>query len=159
MFGVRVGAVAVVVVAVSGVCGAPDAVARQRLDLCGGSGHTHVVKRYSRGAARLPLRCGTATWGYRHITHRWNAAFDREIALTIARGDVVQDLQGDGGSAIYALFDRRCKELFRVIYNGGAYRGTGVRPQGIITAYYRTSANVRLRAPERRRPCAIYQDI
>jgi hypothetical protein len=50
----------------------------------------------------------------------------------------VTDLQQDGGSAIYALFNNRCTELFRVIYNGRAYRGNGVRPQGVITAYYRT---------------------
>jgi hypothetical protein len=100
---------------------------------CNNHAYTYVVKNYSRGAARLPLRCGTSTWGFRHITHRWDAAFDSSIALTIARGEVVNDLQQDGGSHIYALFNDRCTELFRVIYNAGAYRGNGVRPQGIIT--------------------------
>lgn len=102
---------------------------------CGGRSYTHVVKSYSRGAVSLPLRCGTATWGFTHITARWNSSFDANIALTISRGEEVTDRQGDGGSAIYALFDGRCRELFRVIYNGGAYRGNDVRPQGIITAY------------------------
>jgi hypothetical protein len=58
------------------------------------------------------------------------------IALTIARGEKVSDLQQDGGSVIFALFDTSCHELFRVIYNGRALNGTGVSPQGIITAYY-----------------------
>ncbi|RFU39560.1 hypothetical protein DZF91_21725 [Actinomadura logoneensis] len=158
MVGWRTGTVAVVVAVASVAVGVPDAVARQAADPCGGQGYAHVVRLYRRGGARLPLRCGTSTWGYRHITHRWSADFDRRIALTISRGVVVQDVQGDGGTAIYALFDRRCKELFRVIYNGGAYRGHDVRPQGIITAYRRDIAHARLAAPSRR-PCAVIQDI
>jgi hypothetical protein len=102
---------------------------------CGGRSYTYVVKSYTRGAAALPLRCGTLTWGFTHIKARWNPTFDANIALTISRGEEVTDWQGDGGSAIYALFDDRCRELFRVIYNGGAYRGNDVRPQGVITAY------------------------
>jgi hypothetical protein len=120
------------------VLGATAAQASVPTTFCNSHAYTYVVKNYSRGSARLPLRCGTTTWGFRHITHRWNAAFDSKIALTISRGEAVRDVQQDGGSAIYALFDNRCNELFRVIYNGGAYRGNGVRPQGIITAYDRT---------------------
>lgn len=118
--------------------GATAAHASVPTSFCNPHAYTYVVKNYTRGAARLPLRCGTTTWGFKHITHRWDAAFDGKIALTISRGEVVTDVQQDGGSAIYALFDNRCNELFRVIYNGGAYRGNGVRPQGIITAYDRT---------------------
>ncbi len=120
------------------VLGATAAQASVPTTFCNSHPYTYVVKNYSRGGAKLPLRCGTTTWGFKHITHRWNAAFDSKIALTISRGEVVTDVQQDGGSAIYALFDNRCEELFRVIYNGGAYRGNGVRPQGIITAYDRT---------------------
>ena len=141
---------------------------------CNKRSYKTVVKKYSRGAARLPLRCGTSTWGFKHITHRWNAAFDSKIALTIARGEKVKDLQQDGGTAIYALFNNKCVELFRVIYNGGAYRGNGVRPQGIITAYHRalgtasagspagatapgsTDANA---VPKYRTNCRVDQDI
>lgn len=47
----------------------------------------------------------------------------------------MKDLRQDGGIQIFALFDSRCKEKFRVIYNGGPLHGTGVRPQGVITAY------------------------
>lgn len=137
---------------------------------CHKRSYTHVVKKYARGSARLPLRCGTTTWGFKHITHRWNAAFDASIALTIARGEAVNDVQGDGGSKIYALFDNRCNELFRVIYNGGAYRGKGVRPQGIITAYYTTITTAKsprvvesgphtVAATRYRTDCPVYQNI
>lgn len=105
---------------------------------CAHRSYKSVVRNYTRGGGHYPLRCGTATWGFKHITHRWNAAFDAKIALTIARGEQVADVQQDGGTAIFALFNDRCTELFRVIYNGGAYRGNGIRPQGIITAYDRT---------------------
>ncbi|MEV4256023.1 hypothetical protein AB0J52_22930 [Spirillospora sp. NPDC049652] len=158
MVGYRTGTVAVVLAVASVAGGVPGAAAQQLADPCAGKGYAHIVRLYRRGASRLPLRCGTSTWGYRHITHRWSADFDRRIALTISRGVVVQDVQGDGGTAIYALFDRRCKELFRVIYNGGAYRGHAVRPQGIITAYRRDIAHVRLALPSRG-PCAVTQDI
>lgn len=87
--------------------------------------------------SRLALRCGTATWGLVHLVARgrWNSTFDSMIALTIAQGEKVSDLQQDGGSRIFALFDSGCHELFRVIYNGNAYNGNGVSPQGVITAY------------------------
>lgn len=89
------------------------------------------------------------------------------IALTIARGEKVSDVQGDGGSAIFSLQDNNCNELFRVIYNGGALNGNGVSPQGIITAYEATSSTI---APGRADPasaeaasyrtdCPVYQGI
>jgi len=74
-----------------------------------------------------------------HLSARWNAAFDSEIQLTIAQDEKVSDRQQDGGSVIFALFDADRQEIFRVIYNGGAYDGNGMRPQGIISACARTS--------------------
>lgn len=118
---------------------APTAQASVPTTVCNGQSYQSLVKTYTYGAQQLALRCGTATWGFIHIKARWNAAFDSMIALTIARGEKVTDLQQDGGSVIFALFDNSCHELFRVIYNGGAYNGNGVRPQGIITAYYVTT--------------------
>jgi hypothetical protein len=103
---------------------------------CNGRSYQSLVKTYHYGAQKLALRCGTSSWGFIHIKHRWNATFDSMIALTIARGERVPDLQQDGGSVIFSLFDPDCNELFRVVYNGGAYNGNGVSPQGIITAYY-----------------------
>lgn len=136
---------------------------------CNGRSYTFVVKNYTRGAAQLPLRCGNSRFGFLHITARWNAAFDANIALTIARGESANDVQQDGGTAIYALFDNSCNELFRVIYNGGAYNGNGVRPQGIITAYAPSviatiTPGARLRdhssvTPAYRTDCPIIQNI
>jgi hypothetical protein len=132
---------------------------------CNGRSYKHVVKTYHRGTAALPLRCGKASWGFHHLTHRWNAAFDATIALTIARGESANDVQGDGGSKLYVLFNNRCVEVFRVIYNGGAYLGNGIKPQGIITAYpptigpvavFSTNSSVK---PAYRTDCPIIQEI
>jgi hypothetical protein len=134
---------------------------------CDGRSQVSLVKTYPYGAQRLGLRCGTASWGFVHIKHRWNAAFDSMIALTIARGEKVTDVQQDGGTRIFALFDNGCHELFRVIYNGSALHGTGVSPQGIITAYYRDVVVAAARpmtreaaaAPSYRTDCAVIQNI
>ena len=85
---------------------------------CTGRSMVSLVKTYSYGAEQLALRCGAPSWGFVHIKPRWDAAFDSMIALTIGRGEKVNDLQLDGGSKIFALFDSSCTELFRVIYNG-----------------------------------------
>jgi hypothetical protein len=159
---------------------AVDASASVPTTYCGGRSYTYVVKNYNRGAASLPLRCGTSTWGFNHVTARWNGSFDANIALTISRGEEVSDRQEDGGSAIYALFDDRCRELFRVIYNGDAYRGNDVRPQGVITAYAKqipntayespigpvssaaqraTVSDMTALAPSYRTNCAVFQNI
>ncbi len=103
---------------------------------CNGKSYVSVVNTYHRGNSAYPLRCGNSRWGFLHVTARWNPSFEYYIALTISRGETATDYQQDGGSQIFALFDNSCNELFRVIYNGGAYNGNGVRPQGIITAYY-----------------------
>jgi hypothetical protein len=127
-------AIAIAAVAV----GVASAQASVPATYCDGRSMQMVVKNYYRGSEPRPLRCGKGTWGFLHITGhgRWDDAFDANIALTISRGEEVGDLQQDGGSSIYALFDNRCHELFRVIYNGGAYLGTTtISPQGIITAY------------------------
>ncbi len=131
---------------------------------CAGKSVGFVLRTYRRGASRLVLRCGSTTWGYRHVTRRWSPAFDAKIALTLARGAVVTDYQQDGGSAIYALFDARCRELFRVIYNAGAYRGVAVRPQGVVTAYARPTLVMASVAPDpgvatTGTRCRIVQDI
>lgn len=130
-------------------------------DVCSGRSHTYVVKKYHRAGAVLPLRCGKSSWGYRHLKfqrHRWNASFDSMIALTISRGIRVPDYQQDGGSDIFSLNDGRCRELFRVIYNGAAYLGGEVRPQGVITAYERNQV-IATAAPTYRKDCPVYQRI
>jgi hypothetical protein len=59
---------------------------------------------------------------------RWNAAFDGMIALTYARGETYDHKK-------YILFDDNCQARFVVYLNPAAHRRTGVRPQGVITAY------------------------
>lgn len=145
----------------------PSAHASVPKTYCHGKSQTKVVKTYRRGAGRYALRCGTSSWGFNHITHRWSSSFDSKMALTFAYGEDVRDVQQDGGSNIFALFDNRCHQLFRIIYNGGALHGNGVRPQGVITAYD-TSGPVQagtagspftVAGPAYRTNCPVYQGI
>jgi hypothetical protein len=151
-----------------GMLGAVPAQASVPTTYCDGKSMQSVANTYYRGSAANPLRCGTSTWAFLHITQRWDAAFDSNIALTIARGEVVRDLQQDGGNTIYALFDKDCNELFRVIYNSNAYlANTTINPQGIITAFYSAgsgTAIVPLTAPADAGPayrtdCEVIQNI
>ena len=141
---------------------APAAHASVPTSYCKGKSYQFVVKTYSRGSGRYALRCGTTSWGFNHITARWNATFDSKMGLTFAYGEDVSDVQGDGGSNIFALFDGNCNQLFRIIYNGRALHGTGVSPQGVITAYD-TSGPVSTVAPAAtaayRTNCPVYQSI
>lgn len=150
----------------AGTVVAPSAHASVPTSYCKGKSYQSVVKTYARGSGRYALRCGTTSWGFNHITARWNATFDSKMALTFAYGEDVSDVQGDGGSNIFALFDGNCNQLFRIIYNGRALHGTGVSPQGVITAYD-TSGPVSTVAPQAapaataayRTNCPVYQNI
>jgi hypothetical protein len=146
--------------------GIPTAEAAVPVTWCKGKSYQTLVKTYAYGSQKLALRCGSGSWGFLHISHRWNDYFDSMIALTIARGEKVSDLQQDGGSAIFSLQDNGCHELFRVIYNGGPYNGNGVSPQGIITAYETGTATTALpqvadgaEAASYRTDCPVYQKI
>lgn len=147
---------------------APSAHASVPTTYCQGKSQVSVVKTYARGGGRYALRCGTSSWGFNHITHRWNSAFDSKMALTFAYGEDVNDVQQDGGSVIFALFDNRCHQLFRIIYNGGALHGNGVRPQGVITAYDTSgpvsagpmgAGPLTAAGPAYRTDCPVYQGI
>ncbi|WP_143676622.1 hypothetical protein [Streptomyces sp. TLI_146] len=97
-------------------------------DPCAGKSETYAIKTYTRNFQAVPLRCGTSTWGYRHIVakHGFN---DSQTANTVARGR-----QSFG---FYYTNLNQCPPMtFKVVFNDGALGGTGVRPQGIITAYY-----------------------
>ena len=91
---------------------------------CNGKSQSSVVKVYLRGTTAVPLRGGTATWGFNHIKARWNMAYDALIAVTVSRG------YDDGN-----VFNWRTCPNFRVVYNPGPLHGTGRQPQGVITAY------------------------
>ncbi|GGP95674.1 hypothetical protein [Streptomyces melanogenes] len=97
-------------------------------DPCAGKSETYVIKTYTRNFQAVPLRCGTSTWGYRHIVAK-HGFDDGQIANTVARGR-----QSFG---FYYTNLNQCPPMtFKVVFNDGALGGTGVRPQGIITAYY-----------------------
>ncbi|MFI1177900.1 hypothetical protein [Streptomyces melanogenes] len=97
-------------------------------DPCAGKSETYVIKTYTRNFQAVPLRCGTSTWGYRHIVTKHDFD-DSQIANTVARGR-----QSFG---FYYTNLNQCPPMtFKVVFNDGALGGTGVRPQGIITAYY-----------------------
>jgi len=105
--------------------------------VCDGRAYTYVAKNYYRGVQVLPPRCGTSTWGLRHLVERgrWDSTFDSKAAEAVSRGD-------DGGVYGYRLWKNQCPRTvdFRVIYNWGAYNGDGVRPQGVVTAYWVSTA-------------------
>jgi hypothetical protein len=90
------------------------------------------VRNFVRGPSVYPLRCGTKTWGYVHLVagHEYDPSM---IALTISRGS----------GPFLGVFtyvpdpDNECPvDEYRVVENAGALNGNGVRPQGIITAYW-----------------------
>ncbi len=104
-------------------------------DPCKGRSQTYVVTRFYRGPGVYPLRCGTTTWGYNHLVYREHDYNPALIALTLARGSQpvpgVQVIQYKWNSETCPDFEY----TYTVVYNEGALNGTGVRPQGIITAY------------------------
>lgn len=118
-------------VAVGLVLGPGQALASAPAGTCQAKSETSVVRVYNRGGKAIPLRCGTLTYGFNHIVARgrWGDLFDSDIALTIARGEESTD------GTVYAWFDDRCVETFRVIVNPGPIGRSGFRPQGVITAY------------------------
>lgn len=113
--GSRVG-VATVFLMVAGVLFPSSAYAAVGAGVCSGKTEDFMVKVYRRGAAAVPLRCGTDTYGFNHVQTRWNASYDAQIAPTIARGDVTPD------GRVYVLFGEKCRQLFRVLANPGPNR-------------------------------------
>ncbi|MYS61143.1 MULTISPECIES: hypothetical protein [Streptomycetaceae] len=123
-------AISLTAVTAVAVAAAPEASAAQSPngDPCAGKSATSIVKNYYRGPLIVPLRCGTSSWGYRHLApkHEFN---DSMIAQTVSRGNQM--------FGFYYLNLNQCPAMmFKVVFNDGALGGTGVRPQGVITAYY-----------------------
>lgn len=118
------------------------AVAQAKKDPCTGAAQSKVVRTYYRGpkvGPKVPyvLRCGTSTWGYRHLKKkgRWSTAFDRKIANTIANGTITVNLPG---RRIFDDLLKQCppKSRFKVVVNPGSKGGKPhINPQGIVTAY------------------------
>ncbi|MFE6777486.1 hypothetical protein [Streptomyces sp. NPDC057702] len=120
----------------------PEAAARAAKDPCAHAAESKIVRTYGRGPQVGPklfvvLRCGSSTWGYRHLGKkgRWSTAFDRKIANTIRSGTVTVDAPG---RRIYDDIVRQCpvKSRFKVVENPGKMnRKPHIKPQGIVTAY------------------------
>ena len=105
-------------------------------DRCKGKSEAHIVKKYYRGPLAIPLRCGTKTWGYRHLVERgrWSASFDKKINHAIWRG--TEKLIPGGRWHFYMEAMPPCSKHFGVLDNPNAYgKNPRINPQGIITAY------------------------
>lgn len=93
---------------------------------CRSHSRTYVLKKYYRGPKVITLRCGTSTWGWKHIKarHGWNSTMDRKINAAIWSGDA----NGRGG---YSTYLNQCPrvEKFRTII------GTPAGTNDLLTAY------------------------
>ncbi|GGN40810.1 hypothetical protein GCM10012285_19350 [Streptomyces kronopolitis] len=93
---------------------------------CKHHSRNYIVRNYYRGPARYTLRCGTKTWGWKHIKagHGWNATMDKYISAAIWSGAP----NGRGG---YSTYTRSCPsyEKFRTII------GTPAGNTDLLTAY------------------------
>ncbi|MGV9248817.1 hypothetical protein [Streptomyces sp. NPDC003710] len=125
-----------------GIGHAGPSTTQAKKDPCAHAPESKVVRTYTRGPKIGPkvvvvLRCGSSTWGYRHLTKkgRWSTAFDRKIANTIQSGTITVDKPGQ------RIFDdilKQCppKSRFKVVTNPGKMgRKPHINPQGIVTAY------------------------
>lgn len=142
----------------------PVAQATVPANFCIGKSYKRIVKTYTRNGQPYPLRCGKASWGFRHIAAhaRWNDRFDRLITQAVSRGQVFEDVSYSyHGTKIFVLFYPDCSYKFVVRYNGDPYLGNDVDPQGIYTAHYydRVSPVSLEHKTSSRRRCPFYSPI
>jgi hypothetical protein len=111
-----------------------SAPAARAASLCAGKSENYIVRKFSRGKEVFPLRCGTTTWGYIHILFREHGYNPSLIALTLARGSLPQPKDQ---VYVYQISAKNACPIvtYRVVFNQAQLGGTGVGPQGIITAY------------------------
>ncbi|MFI7008897.1 hypothetical protein [Streptomyces sp. NPDC050145] len=93
---------------------------------CRSHSRTYVLKKYYRGPRAITLRCGTPTWGWKHIKarHGWSSTMDKKINAAIWSGD-------DNGRGGYSTYLNQCPrvEKFRTII------GTPAGNNDLLTAY------------------------
>ena len=93
---------------------------------CRSHSRNYVVRTYYRGPGKYTLRCGTATWGWKHIKarHGWDRTMDRKISAAIWSGKP----NGRGG---FSTYTNQCPsvEKFRTII------GTPAARNDLLTAY------------------------
>jgi hypothetical protein len=147
MLKLRAALLTVLMIACVGLLAAPAQAATPNTvssTYCSGKSQNTVVKNYTRGSRTYTLRCGTSTWGFVHVVGygRWNAAYDTEIALTVAQGDLTSGTADTSGVYTYYADGACSSPTFTVVFNQGALNGNGIRPQGIITAYWNTVSTI-----------------
>ncbi|MEU3347397.1 hypothetical protein ABZ723_20870 [Streptomyces sp. NPDC006700] len=93
---------------------------------CKSHNRNYIVRKYYRGPRLYTLRCGTQTWGWKHIKarHGWNNTMDRKISTAIWSGEPT----GRGGFSTYQNTYPRI-EKFRTII------GTPAGTNDLLTAY------------------------
>ncbi|MEV0301631.1 hypothetical protein [Streptomyces prasinus] len=93
---------------------------------CKSRSRNHIVRKYYRGPEFYTLRCGTKSWGWKHIKarHGWNKTMDKKISTAIWSGSP----NGRGGFSTYTNTCPRI-EKFRTII------GTPAGKKDLLTAY------------------------
>jgi hypothetical protein len=95
---------------------------------CDGAASTKIVKIYiNSNDLAVILRCGTSTWGYRHIDQRRADGFNNEIDEAIETTLALGARSSEGTAVVYWFHG------FRVVYETKLFND-GIQ-QGIITAY------------------------
>jgi hypothetical protein len=96
---------------------------------CRQHGRHYIVRTYFRGPTKYTLRCGTRTWGWKHIKagHGWNNTMNKKISAAIWSG------KWNGGG--FSTWSTSCpsREVFRT------KTGTPDRTNDLRTAYRVTS--------------------
>ncbi|MEU4352385.1 hypothetical protein [Streptomyces sp. NPDC023838] len=95
--------------------------------ICRSHSRDYILKKYYRGPAFYTLRCGTKTWGWKHIKagHGWDSTMDRRITAAIWSGDP----NGRGGYSTYTRNQCPRLEKFRTLF------GTPAGRNDLLTAY------------------------
>ncbi|MGW3486540.1 hypothetical protein [Streptomyces sp. NPDC001054] len=116
---------------------APEISVQSVASKCKGAAPKTVAVTYYRGPSKVYLRCGTKSYGYKHLVarKRWSTNFSNKIKKTIWSGTIVTNTPGE---RTYERIVVQCPPSiqFRVVTNPGPYgKDPRINPQGIITAY------------------------
>ncbi|MER5654281.1 hypothetical protein ABT076_14850 [Streptomyces sp. NPDC002131] len=115
----------------------PAAVTASAANPCRSQHYSKVAYNFWIGPRKMPLRCGTQTWGYNHVVARgrWSTSFKNKISDTLFNG-----YERSPGVYYRYKVGSGCspnrRKNFKVVVNKGPLGGRpgGLTPQGIITA-------------------------
>ncbi|WP_454382757.1 hypothetical protein [Streptomyces sp. JNUCC 63] len=105
--------------------------------VCKRQHYSKVAYTFWIGPMKMPLRCGTKSWGYNHIVERgrWSTSFKNKISDTLYKG-----YERSPGVYYRYKVSETCTpkpiKNFKVVVNKGPLGGKpgGLTPQGVITA-------------------------